>query len=257
MAAPSSAYQKLLSIGTKIVAVGRNYAAHAKELGNAVPKEPVLFMKPTSSYLPNGGTIEVPHPLESLDYEVELAVVIGQKARDVSEASAMDYVGGMITTFRVCLLSFDFTPRIEIAIVSLFTISFIGYALALDMTAREIQSSAKSAGLPWTVAKGQDTFTPISSVLPKSMIPDPDNLELWLKVDGEIRQKGSTKDMIFKIPFLVSHISSIMTLLEGDVILTGTPQGVGPVKAGQKITAGITDLVDVHFNVEKRQKRGY
>lgn len=212
---------KLLELGTKIVAVGRNYAAHAKELGNAVPKEPVLFLKPTSSYLPNGGTIQIPHPYESLDHEVELAVVIGQKARDVAESTAMDYVGG--------------------------------YALALDMTAREIQASAKSAGLPWTVAKGQDTFTPISAVLPKSAINDPDNLELWLKVDDEIRQKGSTRDMIFKIPFLISHISSIMTLLEGDVILTGTPKGVGPVRAGQKITAGITDIIDVHFDIQKRQ----
>ncbi|XP_058076501.1 probable acylpyruvase FAHD1, mitochondrial isoform X2 [Magnolia sinica] len=194
------ASQKLISIGTKIIAVGRNYAAHAKELGNAVPKEPVLFLKPTSSYLQNGGTIEIPHSLESLDHEVELAVVIGEKARDVAEGSAMDYVGG--------------------------------YALALDMTAREIQSSAK---------------------LPKSMVPDPDNLELWLKVDDEIKQKGTTKDMIFKIPFLVSHISSIMTLLEGDVILTGTPKGVGPVRAGQKVTAGITGLIDVNFNVEKRR----
>ncbi|KAJ6722126.1 ACYLPYRUVASE FAHD2 MITOCHONDRIAL-RELATED [Salix viminalis] len=224
MASPSAGIQKLLQVGTKIVAVGRNYAAHAKELGNAVPKEPVLFMKPTSSYLENGGTIEIPQPLESLHHEVELAVVIGQKARDVPESTAMDYVEG--------------------------------YALALDMTAREIQATAKSAGLPWTVAKGQDTFTPISSVLSKSNVPDPDNLELWLKVDGEIRQKGSTKDMIFKIPFLVSHISSIMTLFEGDVILTGTPQGVGPVKIGQTITAGITDLIDVHFNVEKRKRPG-
>lgn len=212
----------LLNLGTKIVAVGRNYAAHAKELGNAVPKEPVLFLKPTSSYLQNGGTIEIPPPLESLDHEVELAVVIGQKARDVSETGAMDFVGG--------------------------------YALALDMTAREIQSSAKSAGLPWTVAKGQDTFTPISAVLPKSMIMDPDNLELWLKVDDEIRQKGSTRDMIFKIPFLISHISSIMTLLEGDVILTGTPPGVGPVRIGQKITAGITGFIDAHFDVQRRQR---
>ncbi|XP_010931681.1 oxaloacetate tautomerase FAHD1, mitochondrial [Elaeis guineensis] len=219
--AAAAASQKLLSIGTKIVAVGRNYAAHAKELGNAVPKEPVLFLKPTSSYLQNGGTIEVPHPLESLDHEVELAVVIGKKARDVAEATAMDYVGG--------------------------------YALALDMTAREIQSSAKSAGLPWTVAKGQDTFTPISAVLPKSTVMDPDNLELWLKVDDELRQKGSTKDMIFKLPFLISHISSIMTLMEGDVILTGTPQGVGPVRVGQKITAGITGLIDVHFDVQRRK----
>ncbi|KAJ8766496.1 hypothetical protein K2173_022555 [Erythroxylum novogranatense] len=223
-AAFSGGIQKLLQVGTKIVAVGRNYAAHAKELGNAVPKEPVLFLKPTSSYLENGGTIEIPRELESLDHEVELAVVIGQKARDVSEASAMDYVGG--------------------------------YALALDMTAREIQASAKSAGLPWTVAKGQDTFTPISSVLSKSEIPDPHNLELWLKVDGEIRQKGSTKDMIFKIPYLISHISSVMTLFEGDIILTGTPQGVGPVKAGQKVTAGITGLLDVDFNVDKRRRPG-
>ncbi|KAJ0911239.1 putative acylpyruvate hydrolase [Helianthus annuus] len=213
---------KLLTVGTKIVAVGRNYAAHAKELGNAVPKEPVLFMKPTSSYLPNGGTIEVPHPLESLDHEVELAVVIGKKARDVAESTAMDYIGG--------------------------------YALALDMTAREIQASAKSAGLPWTVAKGQDTFTPISSILSLSRVPDPHGLELWLKVDGEIRQKGSTEDMIFKIPYLISHISSIMTLLEGDVILTGTPKGVGPVKVGQKIEAGITGLLDMHFDVGRRQK---
>lgn len=129
-----------------------------------------------------------------------------------------------------------------------------GYAVALDMTAREIQSVAKAGGLPWTVSKGQDTFTPISSVLPKSMVPDPDNLELWLKVDGEVRQKGSTKDMIFKIPYLISHISSIMTLFEGDVILTGTPEGVGPVKVGQKITAGITGLLDVHFDVDKRRK---
>ncbi|KAE9455199.1 hypothetical protein C3L33_12906, partial [Rhododendron williamsianum] len=163
-ATPSPPYEKLLSLGTKIVAVGRNYAAHAKELGNAVPK--------------------IPEPLESLDHEVELAVVISKKARDVPEATAMDYVGG--------------------------------YALGLDMTAREIQASAK--------------------------------------VDGEIRQKGSTEDMIFKIPYLISHISSIMTLLEGDVILTGTPQGCGPVKAGQKITAGITGLLDIHFDVGQRKR---
>ncbi|XP_039126708.1 probable acylpyruvase FAHD1, mitochondrial [Dioscorea cayenensis subsp. rotundata] len=217
----AAACQKLFEMGTKIIAVGRNYAAHAKELGNAVPKEPVLFMKPTSSYLRNGGTIEIPHALESLHYEVELAIVIGRKARDVAESSAMDYVGG--------------------------------YALALDMTAREIQDSAKSAGLPWIVAKGQDTFTPISEVLPKSMVADPHNIELWLKVDDEIKQKGSTSDMIFKLPFLISHISSFFTLMEGDVILTGTPQGVGPVKTGQKITAGITGLIDVHFDVQKRK----
>ncbi|RDY11071.1 Acylpyruvase FAHD1, mitochondrial [Mucuna pruriens] len=218
----AAACQKLLELSTKIVAVGRNYAAHAKELGNAVPKEPVLFLKPTSSYLKNGGTIQIPHNEGSLHHEVELAVVIAKKARDVSESSAIDYVAG--------------------------------YALALDMTARDLQAAAKSAGLPWSLAKGQDTFTPISSILPKATVPNPDDLELWLKVDEEIRQKGSTKDMIFKIPFLISYISSVMTLFEGDVILTGTPPGVGPVKEGQTITAGITGLVDVQFNVEKRAR---
>ncbi|CAK8563709.1 unnamed protein product [Lathyrus sativus] len=220
----TASVQKLFELGTKIIAVGRNYAAHAKELGNAVPTAPVLFMKPTSSYLRNGGTIQIPHNESSLHHEVELAVVIGKKARDVPESSAMDYVAG--------------------------------YALALDMTARDLQSAAKSAGLPWTVSKGQDTFTPISPILPKTSVPNPDDLELWIKVDGEIRQKGSTKDMIFKLPFLISHISSLMTLFEGDVILTGTPPGVGPVKEGQKITAGITDLVDVEFNVENRKISG-
>lgn len=209
-------------MGTKIVAVGRNYAAHAKELGNAVPKEPVLFLKPTSSYVREGGAIEIPHPLQSVHHEIELAVVIGTKGRDISEENAMDHVEG--------------------------------YALAIDVTARDLQAVAKASGLPWTVAKGYDTFTPISDFIPKKKVPSLDDLELWLKVDGEMRQRGSPKDMIFSVPFLISHISSVMTLLEGDVILTGTPSGVGPVKAGQKITAGITGLIDMSFPVVSRQK---
>ncbi|CAN6322070.1 unnamed protein product [Urochloa humidicola] len=221
----TAAAQRLLAASTKIIGVGRNYVAHAKELGNPVPKEPVLFLKPTSSFLHAGvptAPIEIPEPLESLHHEVELAVVISRRGRDVPEASAMDFVGG--------------------------------YALALDMTARDLQSAAKSAGLPWTLAKGQDTFTPISAVIPKSAVTNPDDLELWLKVDDELRQKGSTNDMLFKIPFLIGYISSIMTLMEGDVILTGTPEGVGPVRAGQKIKAGITDLIDVEFDVQMRNR---
>ncbi|CAA7057527.1 unnamed protein product [Microthlaspi erraticum] len=214
------ATSSLFKQSTKIVGVSTNYAAYVKD--KPVPKEPVIFLKPTSSYLENGGTIEVPHPLEALFHEVELAVVIGQKARDVPESVAMDYVGG--------------------------------YAVALDMSAREIQVAAKASGLPWALGKGQDTFTPIGSVLPNEMVPDPDNLELWLKVDGETRQKGLTNDMIFKVPYLVSYIISIMTLFEGDVILTGTPLGVGPVKIGQKITAGITGLTEVQFDVARRVK---
>ncbi|KAJ4886641.1 Fumarylacetoacetate (FAA) hydrolase family [Raphanus sativus] len=216
----SSMIQRMYKQGTKIVGVGLNYASYAKELGNALPKDPIVFLKPTSSYLENGGTIEIPHPLDSLHHEVELAVVIGHEARDVPERLAMDYIGG--------------------------------YALALDMTAKEYHASAMASGLPCTLAKAQDTFTPISSVLPKAMVVDPNNLELWLKVDDEIRQKGWTKDMIYKVPYLISYISSVMTLFRGDVILTGTPEGIGPVKIGQKINAGITGLSEVQFDVGRR-----
>jgi acylpyruvate hydrolase len=211
---------KLVQMGTKIVGVGRNYAAHAKELGNALPSEPLLFLKPTSSYVREGMAIEIPHPCTALDHEVELGVVIGKKGRDIPQHAAMDHISG--------------------------------YALALDMTARELQAVAKQKGLPWTLAKGYDTFTPIGNFIPKTKVPSCDDLELWLEVDGKLRQKGNTKDMIFSIPVLISYISSIMTLNEGDVILTGTPSGVGPVKAGQKITAGITGLVEMSFDVKLR-----
>jgi acylpyruvate hydrolase len=180
---------KLVQMGTKIVGVGRNYAAHAKELGNALPSEPLLFLKPTSSYIREGMAIEIPHPCTALDHEVELGVVIGKKGRDIPQHAAMDHISG--------------------------------YALALDMTARELQAVAKQKGLPWTLAKGYDTFTPIGNFIPKTKVPSCDDLELWLEVDGKLRQKGNTKDMIFSIPVLISYISSIMTLNEGDVILTG------------------------------------
>lgn len=220
--AAAMAGNKLMAMGSKIVAVGRNYAAHAKELGNAVPKEPIIFLKPTSSYVHEGGAIEIPPRLESVDHEVELAVVIGTKGRDIFEDRAMDHVGG--------------------------------YALAIDVTSRELQAVAKASGLPWTLAKCYDTFTPISDFIPAEKVPLLDDLELWLKVDGQLRQSGSTKDMIFSIPFLISHISSVMTLFEGDVILTGTPSGVGAVKAGQKITAGINGLIEMSFPVISRGK---
>ncbi|KAL2894496.1 putative acylpyruvase FAHD1 mitochondrial [Bienertia sinuspersici] len=159
-------------------------------------QEPLLFLKPTSSNLANGGTIEIPASMEHLWYEAELTVFIGKKDRDVSESEALDYV--------------------------------VGYALGLDMTAKELQATIKAAGLPWLLAKGLDTFKPISEM------------------------KGPTKsDMILKVPYLISHISTITTLVEGDVILIGTSEGIGPVKPGQKITAGIAGLIDNHFDAEK------
>ena len=171
-----------------------------------MPTEPFFFLKPTSSYIGNGDAIEIPRGVVA-HHEVELAVVIGEKARDIAPRSADAHIGG--------------------------------YALAIDMTARNMQDKAKKSGLPWSAAKGLDTFTPISSLVDKSLIADPHNVDLWLKVDGEIRQQGNTRDMIFSIPDLIAYTSSIMTLEAGDVLLTGTPKGVSAIQPGQRVHAGL------------------
>ncbi|KAL7413918.1 hypothetical protein BDY24DRAFT_388575 [Mrakia frigida] len=190
--------------GKKIVAIGRNYQAHAAELKNAVPKEPFLFLKPTTSYIQDGGLVEIPKGVV-VHHEVELGVVIGKTARDVSSANAMDHVAG--------------------------------YALAIDMTARNVQDHVKAKGLPWSTAKGFDSFNPVSGFIPKDLIKDPHNLKLALSINGVTKQDGVTSDMIFQIPRLIEFCSSVMTLEEGDLLITGTPSGVGPITASDTIIA--------------------
>ncbi|KAI0062343.1 hypothetical protein BV25DRAFT_1885681 [Artomyces pyxidatus] len=194
--------------GRKIVAIGRNYADHVKELKNTIPKEPFFFLKPTTSYLPSGGNVEIPRGIVA-HYEVELGLVIGKGGRDISSSDADSHIAG--------------------------------YALAVDMTARNLQDEVKKKGLPWSAVKGFDTFTPIGSFIPKSQVADPHNLSLWLKINGQLKQNGNTADMIFRIPRLIEHVSSIMTLEEGDLILTGTPSGIGPINAGDEILCGLAD----------------
>ncbi|KAJ7633139.1 hypothetical protein FB45DRAFT_914457 [Roridomyces roridus] len=193
--------------GRKIVAIGRNYAEHIKELNNTAPKEPFFFLKPTTSYVPSGGKVEIPSGILA-HHEVELGVVIGKGGRDISQANAESHVAG--------------------------------YALAVDMTARNLQDQVKKRGLPWSAAKGFDSFTPIGSFIAKERIPDPYNLGLSLKINGAFKQNGTTADMIFKIPRLIEHISSIMTLEEGDLVLTGTPSGVGPLNPGDLVECALT-----------------
>lgn len=157
---------------------------------------------------------------------MELAVVFGKTGRDIARTEAENYIGG--------------------------------YALAVDMTARNMQDKAKKSGLPWSAAKGFDTFTPISSLISKDRISDPHNVDLWLKVDGQLRQHGNTRDMIFSIPELISYVSSIMTLEAGDVMLTGTPKGVGQLVDGQQVHAGLqlpntpTTLAELKLLVKNR-----
>ena len=160
----------------------------------------------------------MPRKCSELHYEVELGVIIGKEGKNIPESSALSHIGG--------------------------------YTLALDMTARNIQSDAKKKGYPWSVAKGYDTFCPVSGFIEKEKIAL-DSTKLWLKVDGELKQYGNTKDMVFSVPHLISYISNIFSLEVGDVILTGTPEGVGPVKSGQLITAGIEGIVEMTFPVKE------
>ncbi|KAF9935678.1 hypothetical protein BGZ67_003173 [Mortierella alpina] len=219
------ASRNFISVGRKIVAIGRNYSEHAKELGNAVPTAPFFFLKPTSSYITNGQSIEVPEGCE-VHHELELAVVIGKDGRNIRAQDANSYISG--------------------------------YALALDMTARNLQQQAKEKGMPWSAAKGYDTFTPIGEFIPKDQIVDHDNVDLLLQVDGVTKQQGNTRDMIFSIPTLIENVSAIMTLQEGDVILSGTPKGVGRVLPGETITcelaAGGKILSQLRFPVINRPK---
>lgn len=183
--------------------------------------QPVLFLKPSTSYVTEGGVIRIPHGCEDLHHEVELGVIIGRKGSDVGVSEAMDYVGG--------------------------------YTVCLDMTARDLQAKAKAEGKPWSVSKGFDTSCPVGSFIPKEQIADPHSLRIWCQVNGKMRQDGNTGDMIRPIPELISIISRVFTLEPGDLILTGTPAGVGTVAAGDSIEAGLGDLIKVKFGVERRQ----
>lgn len=210
---------RYLQLCRKVIAVGRNYTEHAVELGNPVPSKPVVFFKPPSSIITEGHSIKIPEGCQKLHHEVELAVVIGTKGSRIPEESSMDHVDG--------------------------------YMLALDMTARDFQDEAKSKGQPWSLAKGFDTSCPVSRFLNKDEIKNPNSVGLWLKVNDQLRQEGNTSDMIFSIPYLISYLSKFFTLEPGDLILTGTPSGVGPVAKGDTIQAGLTDIVTMTFKVEE------
>jgi len=175
-------------------------------------------MKPTSSYLSEGNPIKFPEGCKELHHEVELGVIIGKRGTAIPREKAMEYVGG--------------------------------YTLALDMTARDLQDEAKKKGHPWTLAKGFDGACPIGTFIPKESVKDPHDLDLWLKVNGQLRQNGNTKDMHFTINTLLEYISGYFTLEPGDLILTGTPAGVGPVRSGDVIEAGIEGVTKFTFKVQ-------
>lgn len=207
---------------SKIVCIGLNYADHAKETGASAPPEPVIFLKATTALVGPNDDIVIPKNSKKTDWEVELAVVIGKKASYVSEDDALNYVAG--------------------------------YCLHNDVSEREFQMERNGT---WDKGKGCDTFAPVGPFLATpDEIEDVNNLHLWLKVNDKMMQDGSTKDFIFKIPFLISYTSQFMTLLPGDIISTGTPAGVGLgmnpqvfLKPGDVVELGIDGLGTSKQNV--------
>ena len=198
---------------SKIVCVGRNYAEHAKELGNEVPDKPVLFLKPASALIYSGGEIIHPDYGNELHHEVELVLLIGETVRKANKAQS------------------------EKAI--------IGYGVGLDMTLRDVQNELKKKGNPWTLAKCFDTSAVISYfVLKKDYQLKPDE-KLELKVNGVVKQIDSLKSMIFNPAEIVEYISSIMTLEKGDLIFTGTPAGVSRVNRGDKLEAKLGEIAEI------------
>lgn len=189
---------------SKIVCIGKNYAKHAAEMGSDVPKSPLLFLKAPTTLVGPDETIELPSQSERVEHEGELAVVIGRRARHVTREEALSFV--------------------------------FGYACANDVTARDLQRS----DVQFTRAKSFDTFCPIGPWLETEL--DPSSLRVALTVNGTVRQDGNTRDMVFPVAYLISFISSVMTLLPGDVILTGTPEGVGPLVDGDSVSVTVEGI---------------
>jgi 2-keto-4-pentenoate hydratase/2-oxohepta-3-ene-1,7-dioic acid hydratase in catechol pathway len=198
---------------SKILCIGRNYAAHAKELGNEAPAEPLLFLKPPSALLDPGGVVVLPPESSRVEHEAELGVVISRRARHVRKEEALSFV--------------------------------FGYTCVGDITARDLQ---KKDG-QWARAKGFDTFCPVGPWIETEL--DPSNLPIRCRVNGDVRQDGVTSNMIFDVPTLIAYASRMMTLEPGDLLVTGTPEGVGPLVAGDSLEIEVADVGVLRVSVAR------
>lgn len=189
----------------KIICLGQNYAEHAKELKFDVPDSPVIFLKPASAIIHQGEQIIIPEISKDVHHEIELTVLIGKTGKNITSESALQYVAG--------------------------------YGVGLDMTMRDIQFEAKKKGLPWSLAKGFDTAAPVSEFIAPALTGDPTTFNLQLKINGKIRQSSNTSKLIFSVETIISYISQFMTFERGDIIYTGTPEGVSRIDHGDKLEA--------------------
>lgn len=198
---------------SKIVCIGWNYRSHVKELDSEYPEFPTVFLKPPSCIIGDGDSIEIPRGVTNVQHEVELALVFGRSCRNVPESDAL-----------AC-----------ISHVAVFN----------DVSARDMQAKARSEGNSWDLSKGMDTFGPMSEPVSAEDAGDLQKLDLRLTVNGEVRQSGNTRDMIFGIPFLVSYVTRYMTMEPGDILITGTPEGVSEIRPGDTVRAEIVGVGSV------------
>ena len=203
----------------KIIAIGRNYAEHAKELNNPVPTAaPVIFMKPDTALLKDNKPFYHPYFSEDIHHEIEIVLKVCKEGKHINEKFAADY--------------------------------FDEIGLGIDFTARDVQARHKEKGLPWELAKAFDGSAPISNFFPKSLFADLYDLNFKLDVNGQTRQAGSTKDLLFKFEFIIAFVSKYITLKKGDLIFTGTPQGVARVVAGDRLEGYLEDKKLLDFYVK-------
>mgnify|MGYP006176830567 FL=1 len=200
-----------------IFCIGRNYAAHIAELGNRPEEDPVVFIKPTSSLHTPGTPIVLPPHSSDVHYEAELVLLIGKAGKNIPEEKALKHIAG--------------------------------YGLGLDLTARDLQAKAKQGGLPWAVAKGFDCAATVTQFVPAENIEQPHMLEFQMHLNGQLKQHGDVRKMLFPIPYIVRYLSEVFSLQEGDLIFTGTPEGVGPLKNGDEVRFVMSGLIETDFRV--------
>lgn len=201
----------------KILCLGLNYAEHAKEMKSDKPETPVIFMKPSSAIIHDKEKIVIPNISNEVHHEVEVVLLIGKDGKNIPKDKALEHIDGI--------------------------------GIGLDLTLRDIQKEAKAKGRPWTVSKGFDTSAPVSEFVSIEKITDLNNLSFNLKINNEIKQSGNTSDMLFKPDEIISYLSTIFTLQKGDLIYTGTPEGVGQIVSGDKLLASLENIITLEVIV--------
>lgn len=202
----------------KIICIGRNYAEHAREMKSEVPIEPVYFMKPDTALLKDGEAFYYPEFTKDLHHEIEIVLKISKVGKHIQEAFAHKYYDEI--------------------------------GLGIDFTARDIQQKCKEKGLPWEKAKAFDNSAPLGTFIKKETLGDLNNLDFELKINGETRQAGNTKDLLFSFDKVIAYVSQFVTLKTGDLIYTGTPEGVGPVKVGDKLQGFLKGEKRLEFEIK-------